>query len=103
MRALRAGSLFCLASLTQAWFGRATTDLMHDLTPATQPAAVLWGRADRTHRPSAPESVMPYLADGQVLASPDAGHFPELERPERLMEALALIERPDHRRLDDPE
>jgi pimeloyl-ACP methyl ester carboxylesterase len=93
VRALRAGGLFCLASLTQAWFGRATTELMHDLPPATQPAVLLWGRADRTHRRSDPESVRPYLADGQVLTYPDAGHFPELERPERLLEALTLIDR----------
>ncbi|HZG89244.1 MAG TPA: alpha/beta hydrolase [Pseudonocardia sp.] len=93
VRALRSGGLFCLASLTQAWFGPATTELMHDPVPATQPAVLLWGQADRSHRRSHPESALPYLPDGQVLTYPDAGHFPELEQPMRFREALALLDR----------
>lgn len=43
--ALRAGGLFCLASLTQAWFGKSAPAL----SPASQPAVLLWGGADSSH------------------------------------------------------
>jgi len=91
-RVLRGGGLFCLASLTQAWFGGATPGPVHDLPSATQPAVLMWGQADRSHRRSHPESALPYLPNGKVLAHPDAGHFPDLEHPERLGEALTALE-----------
>jgi len=91
--ALRAGGLFCLASLTQAWFGPRLSAPMEDRPLAPQPAVLMWGAADRSHRHSHPESALPYLPRGRVVTYPDAGHFPELERPDRLRDALALIER----------
>jgi pimeloyl-ACP methyl ester carboxylesterase len=88
-QALRAGAVFCLASLTQAWFGGAAPDLV----PVDLPAVVLWGGADRTHRRSSPGSASVYLPSGKVVVHPDAGHFPELEDPRRLREAVALVGR----------
>lgn len=87
--ALRRGGVFCLASLTQAWFGAATPTLH----PVAQPGVILWGGADRTHRSSTPESALSYLADGRILIDRDAGHFPELENPTRLLDALTAIPR----------
>ncbi len=94
--ALRSGGLFCLASLTQAWFGGPSPSPVDDLPSATQPAVLKWGGAARSHRRSHPESAPPYLPNGTVLAYPDAGHFPELEDPERLGEALTVLEAGNH-------
>lgn len=85
--ALRHGAVFCLASLAQAWFGTSAPAL----TPVGVPAIVLWGGADRTHRLSAGDSALNYLPAGRVWVDPDAGHFPELENPQRLREALHRI------------
>lgn len=86
-QALRAGAVFCLASLTQAWFG----GVAPDLSPVDLPAAVLWGAADRTHRYSAADSALVYLPGGQVKLDRAAGHFPDLEHPDRLRELLASV------------
>ena len=90
--ALRSGGLFCLASLTQAWFGPGAPAPMDDRPSVPQPAVLMWGEADRSHRHSHPESALAYLPRGRVVAYPNAGHFPELERPERLRDALTVIE-----------
>jgi pimeloyl-ACP methyl ester carboxylesterase len=89
---LRAGGLFCLASLTQAWFGPGAPSAVEDRLLAPQPAVLMWGVADRSHRRSDPESALAYLPAGRVVPYADGGHFPELERPERLRDALALID-----------
>jgi pimeloyl-ACP methyl ester carboxylesterase len=86
-QALRRGAAFCLASLTQSWF-RAGDPL---LPPVHKPAVVLWGGADRTHRHSTPDSALRYVPRGLVALDADAGHFPDLERPERLRDALATL------------
>jgi pimeloyl-ACP methyl ester carboxylesterase len=86
-RALRRGAVFCLASLTQAWFGPSGPDL----TPVHLPAVVLWGGADRTHRLSSAQSALRYVPAGRVSIDPDAGHFPELEHPDLLRAALSQI------------
>ncbi|MBP2217023.1 pimeloyl-ACP methyl ester carboxylesterase [Arthrobacter sp. CAN_C5] len=85
--ALRSGAVFCLASLTQAWFARPAPVL----PVVTQPVRLLWGRADRSHRRSDPESLLPYLPHGRVVAYEGAGHFPELEHPDRLRQALTAL------------
>lgn len=85
--ALRRGAVFCLASVTQAWFGTGH----FSQPPLEQPAVVLWGGEDRTHRHSSPDSALVYVHDGQMILDPDAGHFPELEHPHRLHDALTMI------------
>jgi hypothetical protein len=49
----------------------------------------MWGASDRTHRHSNPDSVLPYLRNGKVLVYPTAGHFPELDDPQRLKDLLS--------------
>lgn len=78
--ALRSGALFCLASFTQAWFPGPPPETVR------QPAVLLWGAADRTHRTSTP--ALPAVPHARLLVVDDAGHFPELEAPHRLREAL---------------
>jgi pimeloyl-ACP methyl ester carboxylesterase len=82
-KVLSSGGIFCLASMTQAWF--------HVKNPSfkvSQPTVVMWGGSDRTHRRSNPNSVLGYLERGEVMVFPEAGHFPELEEPERLKSLL---------------
>lgn len=60
---------------------------------ATQPALLVWGKADRTHRRSDPASLRAALPQADLLTL-DAGHFPELEAPEAFAEAiLAWLDR----------
>lgn len=80
--ALRAGALFCLASLTQAWFPGPP----RPVGPVRQPTVLLWGAADRTHRRSTPG--FPAVPHARLVVVDDAGHFPELEAPHLLSTAL---------------
>jgi pimeloyl-ACP methyl ester carboxylesterase len=78
------GGIFCLASWAQTW-ARAK-DFSFKVT---QPTVVMWGGSDRTHRRSDPNSVLEYLQSGKIVVFAEAGHFPELEDPERLKNLLA--------------
>ena len=82
-KVLSSGGIFCLASLTQAW-----ALVRNPSFKVTQPAVVMWGGADRTHRHSNPNSVLEYLERGKIMVFSEAGHFPELEDPERLKSLL---------------
>jgi pimeloyl-ACP methyl ester carboxylesterase len=83
-KVLSNGGIFCLASLAQTWFQAKNVSFK-----VTQPTVVMWGGSDRTHRRSNPNSVLEYLQSGKIILFPDAGHFPELEDPERLNTILA--------------
>ena len=48
-----------------------------------QPALVVWGEADRSHRQTDRESIRRYLPQARLLRFPEVGHFPELEAPQR--------------------
>lgn len=87
--AFNRGAAFPLASGLQAVFGRPSPTF----APVKQKAMVLWGAADRTHRRTDKRSVLAYAPDAAYLEFADAGHFPDLEQPERfaslLLELLA--------------
>jgi pimeloyl-ACP methyl ester carboxylesterase len=85
--ALANGALFCLASFTQAWFGGPAPDF----APVTQATVILWGGADRSHRRSIAESAVAYAPQARMVLHPEAGHFPELEQPDRLKTCLDLL------------
>ncbi|MFQ5458000.1 MAG: alpha/beta fold hydrolase [Myxococcota bacterium] len=53
-----------------------------------QRALVLWGMQDRTHRRTEKRSALAHLPNGTYLEFGEAGHFPELEQPERFRDAL---------------
>lgn len=78
------GACYCLGSAFQATFtGHREFAKVH------KPALVIWGSRDRTHRRSDPRSALNSLPGGTLVEFEDAGHFPELERPDRFAE-LAL-------------
>jgi hypothetical protein len=96
-KVLSKGGIFCLASLTQTW-----SQAKYPSLKITQPAVVMWGGSDRTHRLSNPNSVLPYLQRGKIMVYPEAGHFPELEDPERLKSLLANADLWNDLRLTQP-
>jgi len=48
-----------------------------------QPALVIWGEADRSHRLTDRASILRYLPQARLISFAEAGHFPELEAPQR--------------------
>jgi len=49
----------------------------------TQPALVIWGEADRSHPHTDRASIHRYLPQARLVHFAEAGHFPELEAPQR--------------------
>ncbi len=82
------GGDYCLASALQA-LRRGPADA----TPVDVPVLSVWGRADRTHRRSDPERLLAHAPRANVVAFDAAGHFPDLEEPERFWsEVLRFVE-----------
>ena len=78
LEALRHGACFCLASGLQQL--RSSEPVLH---PVSCPSMVLWGTADRTHRRTDRSSARLLFPQARWHEFPKAGHFPELEEPER--------------------
>lgn len=53
------------------------------------PALLVWGDADRTHRPSDAGGLAGLLPRAKRVTLDGAGHFPELERPREFAAAIA--------------
>lgn len=83
--AFDAGSSWALASLTQAYFGQPAPPFH----PVEQKALLVWGERDRSHRHSDPRSGLLYLPRGEFVAFAEAGHFPELEEPQRFADLIS--------------
>jgi pimeloyl-ACP methyl ester carboxylesterase len=49
----------------------------------SQPALVIWGEADRSHRDTDKDSIRRYLPQARIVHFDGIGHFPELEAPQR--------------------
>jgi pimeloyl-ACP methyl ester carboxylesterase len=86
-RARGRGCLYCLASGLQATrrpdpFAGARLEV---------PAALLWGRADRSHPRTPPTSFARYLVDAPLFEVAGAGHFPELSSPDTFTAALEAV------------
>lgn len=47
------------------------------------PVLSVWGSADRTHRPSDPSGALSLAPRGRLVFFDGAGHFPDLEQPQR--------------------
>jgi pimeloyl-ACP methyl ester carboxylesterase len=87
-RALHHGACFCLAGVVQ---GLARAGLAQ-LEGARQPATLLWGDSDRSHKHTRAESLLELLPQADVIHRPDCGHFPDLEQPDSYAEvALARL------------
>jgi pimeloyl-ACP methyl ester carboxylesterase len=88
-RALVDGADYRLADMVQGL--GATSDA--DLDGVTVPTTVLWGERDRSHRPTPADSLLRHAPNAEIVRFAEAGHFPDLELPERyaplLLEATA--------------
>lgn len=83
--AFKKGARFSLASAFQA--------LMIDKAVpselvAKQPAIILWGNMDRTHRKTDKHSILELLPYGRVIELEDCAHFPDIEAPEKFASAI---------------
>lgn len=84
LQAIAHGGTFSLASGLQGFFKRAAPEFAE----ISQPALVLWGDADRTHRRTEKRSILDYVPHAQWEEFEDGGHFPELEQAERFVKVL---------------
>ncbi len=84
LAAFERGGAYCLASAFQA----ACRTPAPRLGPVRQPALVVWGGADRTHRRTDKRSILEYVPRADWVDFAAAGHFPDLEQPERFRDEV---------------
>jgi pimeloyl-ACP methyl ester carboxylesterase len=82
--ALRCGACFSLAGVVQGLL-REPTDAAH---LQGIPCTVLWGAQDRSHKLTQPDAILHDVPDARVVVLKGCGHFPDLEDPQRFVEAL---------------
>jgi pimeloyl-ACP methyl ester carboxylesterase len=58
------------------------------LAPGATDIVALWGDADPSHTHTDPDSIRQLVPQARVVRLPGVGHFPELERPEALLDAV---------------
>ena len=75
--ALQQGACFCLAGVVQ---GLSRADGAA-LAGVKQPATLLWGDSDRSHKYTLPESLHELLPRAEIRTLSGCGHFPDLEQP----------------------
>lgn len=81
------GAHYTLASAFQGIFNAPPPPLK----PTDIRALIIWGSADKSHQQQSKWSMLQYLQNFEPIEFEDAGHFPELERPERF--ARKMVER----------
>ncbi len=84
LQAFDHGAWYCLPSLVQGLFAGKEVSF----GKVEQPALVLWGGVDRSHRRTDKRSVLRYVHEAPFITFEHAGHFPELEEPERFVQLL---------------
>lgn len=82
-QAFDAGACFCLASVVQGLLRETTLGAIANI-----PCTLIWGEQDRSHRTTLPESLLESLPQLDILRFADCGHFPDLEQPQRYVEAM---------------
>ncbi len=78
------GACFCLAGVVQG-LAREGLDVLDGVTV---PCTMIWGRQDRSHRYTDPESLRTCVPGANVVVFDGCGHFPDLEAPERYADIL---------------
>ncbi len=71
------GACYCLASVVQGM--SAEPEWPAPLQGVTLPTTLIWGAADRSHRPSDPAGITRHLPQAEVRVWAHCGHFPDLE------------------------
>lgn len=82
--ALRYGGCFSLAGVVQGLLREpADAARLHGI-----PCTVLWGTQDRSHKFTQSNAILYDVPHAQVVVLEDCGHFPDLENPQRFVQAL---------------
>lgn len=87
--AFDAGACFCLPSVVQGVSREPEWPAV--LQGVTLPTTLVWGAADRSHKPSDPAGIQRHLPQADVRVWAHCGHFPDLE-DEAAFAALLLAE-----------
>ena len=82
------GAQWSLASAYQCYM---QDDLV--LPAPSQPVLSLWGEADRSHPPENTHTIRRLVPAARTVSFADLGHTPELEAPERVLEAILAFDR----------
>lgn len=82
--ALAAGSCFCLAGVVQGLARENSAALAGVDVPCT----MLWGSLDKSHRQTAPESLLDCLPQAEIIRCEECGHFPDIEQAPRYAQLL---------------
>jgi pimeloyl-ACP methyl ester carboxylesterase len=82
--ALRCGGCFSLAGVVQGLL-REPGDAAH---LHGVPCTVLWGTQDRSHKYTGPRTILHDVPHAHVVVLDHCGHFPDLEDPQRFVQAL---------------
>ncbi len=84
--ALRCGGCFSLAGVVQGLLREpADAARLHGI-----PCTVLWGTQDRSHKFTSPHAIQHDVPHAEVVVLEACGHFPDLEDPQRFVQALLL-------------
>jgi pimeloyl-ACP methyl ester carboxylesterase len=78
------GACFCLASAFQQYL----TEAMPEFPAISQPALAIWGGKDRSHRATDKSSTLGFAPNAELRLFEQAGHFPDLEDPDRFEACL---------------
>jgi pimeloyl-ACP methyl ester carboxylesterase len=84
LRALDRGACFCLAGVVQGL----ARESLGTLDGLVLPCTMIWGRQDRSHRYTDPESLRTCIPGAKTVLFDECGHFPDLEAPERYADIL---------------
>jgi pimeloyl-ACP methyl ester carboxylesterase len=90
---LSAGGCFCLAGVVQGLL----KERPESLAGVTMPCTMIWGGQDRSHRHTHADTLLECVPHARIVQFSDAGHFPDIEQPERyaslLLEHFASLHR----------
>jgi len=86
-RSFQHGAQWCLASAYQCYMDERVT-----LAIPSQPVLSIWGEADKSHPPDNRHTIRRLALSAQCVSFADLGHTPELEAPERVLEAVLAFQ-----------
>ncbi len=83
------GAAFCLASALQELFYNVKSDPLQNVA-LDQPALILWGCKDRSHKPTDRKAILQYLDKKKVDFKEynSIGHFPDLEQEDEFVKQV---------------
>ncbi len=84
LQALHNDSCFCLSSLVQGL----SKEIKSELKVIEEPATLVWGSKDFTHRLTNKASITQHLPNCEIIEFENCGHFPELEDTDRFVNII---------------